>query len=173
MKKITKKNKIYNIIKKEKCLCLEVIPLHLVAYSEELRTHKQAQLVVQASLAIRKRANQVFKHKVFLRRLRVNLHSLNRLLRFNSLPSCSNQLCRSKIPSSEVFPRLNLKRTQLNNSGYSVNKLINLHPLAVDFSEANKHNSRQNHSKREVVYLAEISLKTQWVEDSLAGNQEE
>ena len=148
---------------------MEVIPLHLVAYSEELRTHNQAQLVVQVSLAILL-VNQVFKHKVFSRRLRVNLHSHNR--RFNSLLRWDNPLCRSRIPSSaEVFPRLNLfNRTQHNHSGYSVKKLmlVNLQQLAVDFSGANKHNNRQI-PKREVVYLAELSLKAQWVEDFLAA----
>ena len=146
---------------------MEVIPLHLVAYSEELRTPRQAQLVAQASLAIRQLVNQVFKHKVFSRRPRVNLLSHNRLLRFSSLLRWANQLYRSRILSSEL---LSLSRTQLSNSGCSANKLINLQRLPVDSSEAS--NSSRNHPKREVVCLAELSLKAQWVEDFLAASNQ-
>lgn len=145
----------------------KVIPLHLVAYSEELRTLNQAQLVVQVSLAIRQQVNQVFKLKVFSRRQRVNLHSLNRLVRFNSLLQWHNPVCKSNLPSLEVLPRLILlNRTQRNNSGYLVKKLI-ISLQLVDFSEANKHNNRQIHQRE--VYLAEPSLKVQWVEDFLAA----
>lgn len=129
----------------------------------------QAQLAVQVSLAIHLQVNQVSKHKVFLRQLKVNLHSHNLLVRFNSLPQQWHNLpYKSKI----LFSEHQLNKTQLSSQAYLANKLlINLQELAVDFLEVNKHNNRLIHPKREV-YLAELSLKVQWVEDFLAASNQ-